>query len=144
VARSAEIPYYIISKDDLYQSNHVTELLKECRIDLIVLAGFIWMIPANILFAFPERIINLHPALLPKFGGQGMYGRRVFEEVIKSGEKETGITVHHLNEKFDDGEIIFQKSVPVEAGDTASSIEQKVHELEYEWYPKIIEQLVSA
>lgn len=144
VANEANIAYYLISRRDLYQTDHVLDLLANSKIDFIVLAGFLWMIPEKILNAFPKKIINIHPALLPKYGGAGMYGMRVAEAVITSKEKETGITIHYLNEKFDDGEIIFQKSIPVEEKDTPESLSQKVHGLEYEWYPKIIEQLLGS
>ena len=144
VANEANIPYYLISRRDLYQTDHVSDLLGSSKIDFIVLAGFLWMIPEKILNAFPNKIINIHPALLPKHGGAGMYGIRVAEAVITSKEKETGITIHYLNEKFDDGKIIFQKSIPVEETDTPETLSQKVHGLEYEWYPKIIEQLLDS
>jgi len=109
-----------------------------------VLAGFLWLIPDSLLKEFPNRIVNIHPALLPKHGGAGYYGMKVHESVLSAKEKETGITIHYLNEKFDEGEIIFQKSVPVEENDTPETIAQKVHQLEYEWYPKIIEQLLAS
>jgi phosphoribosylglycinamide formyltransferase-1 len=144
VANEANIPYYLISKKDLYESDRVLDLLKNGNIDLIVLAGFLWMIPEKILNAFPQKIINIHPALLPAYGGAGMYGLRVHKAVIAAKEKETGISIHYLNEKFDEGEIIFQKSFPVKDGDSAETIAQRVQELEYEWYPKIIEQLLAS
>jgi phosphoribosylglycinamide formyltransferase-1 len=144
VANEANIPYYLISRKDLYETDHVVRLLQESRIDLIVLAGFLWLVPESLLNAFPRRIINIHPALLPKHGGPGFYGSRVHQSVIEAGDKETGITIHYLNEKYDDGQIIFQQSVPVETRDTPESIAQKVHQLEYEWYPKIIWQLLAS
>ena len=145
VANEANIPYYLISRKDLYETDRVLDLLKNSNIDLIVLAGFLWMIPEKILETFPKKIINIHPALLPKHGGAGMYSLRVHESVIAAKDKETGITIHYLNEKFDEGEIIFQKSIPVEGEeDTVETIAQRVQELEYEWYPKIIEQLLSS
>ncbi|HYV92303.1 MAG TPA: phosphoribosylglycinamide formyltransferase [Chitinophagales bacterium] len=144
VANEANIPYYLISKKDLYESDRVLDLLKSSNIDLIVLAGFLWMIPEKILSAFPDRIINIHPALLPAYGGAGMYGLHVHAAVVAAKEKETGITIHYLNEKFDEGEIIFRKSIPVEEDDTAETIAQRVQQLEYEWYPKIIELLLAS
>ena len=144
VANEANVPYYLISKKDLFESDRVVELLKKSNVDLIVLAGFLWLIPKNLLKEFPNRIINIHPALLPKHGGPGYYGMKVHESVIAEKEKETGITIHYVNEKFDEGEIIFQKAIPVLEGDTAESIAQKVHKLEYEWYPKIIEQILAS
>jgi len=107
VANEADIPYYLITKKDLYDNDRVLDLLKSSNIDLVVLAGFLWMVPEKILNAFPKKIINIHPALLPKYGGANMYGMKVHEAVIANAEKETGITIHYLNEKFDDGEIIF-------------------------------------
>ena len=144
VANEANIPYYLINRRDLYETDRVLDLLGSSKIDFIVLAGFLWMIPENILNAFPNRIINIHPALLPRHGGAGMYGIRVAEAVVTSKEKETGITIHYLNEKFDDGKIIFQKSIPVEETDTPQSLSEKVHELEYQWFPKIIELLLVS
>lgn len=143
IAQEFQIPYYIISRGDLYQTDHVLELMKNSNIDLIVLAGFLWMIPEKLLQEFSGKIINIHPALLPKHGGKGMYGARIHEAVLHAGEKETGITIHYLNEKYDEGEIIFQKSIPVEETDTPEIITSKVHQLEHEWYPRIIEQLLA-
>jgi phosphoribosylglycinamide formyltransferase 1 len=143
IANEANVPYYFISKKDLSESDRVIELMKKSEIDLIVLAGFLRLIPQNLLEEYPNRIINIHPALLPKHGGSGFYGMKVHESVIKAKEKESGITIHFLNEKFDDGEIIFQKSVPVEENDTAESVAQKIHQLEYEYYPKVIEEVLS-
>jgi phosphoribosylglycinamide formyltransferase-1 len=122
----------------------VLSLLESSEVDLVILAGFLWLIPENILKAFPNKIVNIHPALLPKYGGAGMYGPRVHEAVINNHEKETGITIHYLNDKYDEGEIILQKMVPVDESDTAETVAKKVHVLEHEWYPKIIEQLLSA
>jgi phosphoribosylglycinamide formyltransferase-1 len=143
IAQEFQIPYYIISRSDLYKTDHVLNLLKSSNIDLVILAGFLWMIPVKLLEEFPNRIINIHPALLPKFGGEGMYGQRVHESVLYAGEKETGITIHYLNDKYDEGEIIFQKSIPLNEDDTSESIAERVHELEHEWYPRIIEELLN-
>jgi phosphoribosylglycinamide formyltransferase-1 len=144
IANEANVPYYIITKKDLFESDRVVELLKKSKIDLVVLAGFLWLIPSNLLQEFSDRIINIHPALLPKYGGSGYYGMKVHESVINAKEKETGITIHYVNENFDEGEIIFQKSIPVEENDSPESVAQKIHKLEYEWYPKIIEQLLAS
>src|SRR6202034_4297826 len=108
----------------------VLELLKE-KVDFIVLAGFLWMIPQNILKAFAGRIVNIHPSLLPNYGGKGMYGAKVHEAVIANKEKESGITIHYVNEKYDEGEIISQAKCPVEASDTPLALPQKVHALDY-------------
>jgi phosphoribosylglycinamide formyltransferase-1 len=118
------------------------ELLKEHSITHIVLAGFLLLIPSFLVRAYPNRIINIHPSLLPKFGGKGMYGMKVHEAVKTSLENETGITIHLVNERFDEGEIIFQQRCPVEKHFTPAEIAQCVQKLEYEYYPKVIEQWI--
>lgn len=130
------------NRDDFYHSNKVLNLLKAENPDLLVLAGFLWKFPEFILKEFPNKVINLHPALLPKYGGKGMYGMHVHQEVIKNKEKKTGITIHYVNENYDKGAIIFQKSVQVSTHDTPESIASKIHELEYEYFPKVIEELL--
>ena len=111
-------------------------------IDYIILAGFLWLIPAYLIEAFPNKIINIHPSLLPKFGGKGMYGSRVHEAVIETGEKESGITIHLVNEHYDEGKVLFQAKCEIEAGETPDSLAQKIHVLEYEHFPKVIENYV--
>lgn len=118
-------------------------LLEDKGIDFIVLAGFLARVPDCILHAYPNKIINIHPSLLPKFGGKGMYGGHVHEAVVAAGETETGITIHYLNEHFDEGEIIVQYKCPVLPQDTAEDVAKKVHALEYEYYPKVIGGLLS-
>jgi phosphoribosylglycinamide formyltransferase 1 len=113
------------------------------KTDLIVCAGFLWKIPDSILKAFPNRIINIHPALLPKFGGKGMYGMNVHKAVIEAGEAESGITIHYLNEHYDEGKIITQKKCKVEKGDTPEMLAQKVQVLEHEWYAKTIQDILT-
>lgn len=120
----------------------IAQALQERRITHIVLAGFLWLIPATLLKAYPDKIINIHPALLPKFGGKGMYGMKIHELVRTSNEIETGITIHLINEKYDEGPILFQGKCAVAGTDTAEQIAQKVHQLEYTWYPKIIEKWI--
>lgn len=142
VAKNLDVPFYLVTRKDFYESNDTPELLKALNVDLIILAGFLWLIPENLLHAFPGRIINIHPALLPAHGGKGMYGTKVHAAVLAANDKETGITIHYLNENYDEGKIIFQQKVPVEPGDTIESIAQKVHVLEHEWYPKIIERML--
>ncbi|RKF04945.1 formyltetrahydrofolate-dependent phosphoribosylglycinamide formyltransferase [Tenacibaculum lutimaris] len=110
--------------------------------DFIVLAGFLWRIPAKIVEAFPNKIINIHPALLPKYGGKGMYGMNVHRTVKENNEPETGITIHYVNENYDEGAIIFQAKTAVSSEDTPETIAQKVHELEYEHFPKVIEEVI--
>ena len=144
IAQKEQVPLHLITRSDLYENDVVLKLLRENKIDLVVLAGFLWMIPEKILDTFPKRILNIHPALLPKYGGANMYGLKVHDAVIANKEKESGITIHYLNEKYDEGEIIFQKKIPVEGGDTAESLAVKIQQLEYEWYPKIIEQLLAS
>ena len=119
-------------------------MLKAEGISFLVLAGFLWLIPGNLLNAFPGRIVNIHPALLPKYGGNGMYGERVHEAVIKSGERESGISIHYVNEHYDEGDIIFQARCPVLPEDTAASLAGRIHELEYEYYPRMIEKIVMG
>ena len=121
----------------------VLSLLEDKGIDFIVLAGFLARVPDCILHAYPNKIINIHPSLLPKFGGKGMYGGHVHEAVVAAGETETGITIHYLNEHFDEGEIIVQYKCPVLPQDTAEDVAKKVHALEYEYYPKVIGGLLS-
>jgi len=132
------------TKEALNSEKGVLTTLKEAQPDLIVLAGFLLKFPEHILTTFPNKVINIHPALLPKFGGKGMYGNRVHEAVIDSGEEETGITIHYVNENYDDGAIIFQRSVAVSEKDTAETVAKKVHELEYEHFPKVIEALLNS
>jgi len=133
----------IISKDSLYNySEQLIEFLKTEKIELIILAGFLLKIPESFVKAFPDKIINIHPALLPKYGGKGMYGMHVHEAVIRNKEKESGITVHFVNEQYDEGKVILQAKCPVEDVDTPESLAQKIHALEYEYFPKAIEKLL--
>jgi phosphoribosylglycinamide formyltransferase-1 len=124
------------------ETSDVLNILKLTNPDLIVLAGFLWKVPKNILQAFPNKIINIHPALLPKYGGKGMYGMHVHEAVINNKETETGITIHYVNENYDEGAIIYQAKCSVESTDTAESVAQKVHILEMEHFPKVVESIL--
>ena len=142
-ARKLNIPSVVFTRKDFYESNSVVDVLREHEIDLIVLAGFLWLIPENLLKSFPRRIINIHPALLPKYGGKGMYGDKVHQAVIHSGDKLTGISIHYVNDHYDEGEIIFQESFEIQPDDTAESIAQKVHSLEYLHFPRVIEEVVK-
>jgi phosphoribosylglycinamide formyltransferase-1 len=126
---------------DFKESNKVLNLLIQ-KADFVILAGFLWKIPQNIIDAFPNKIINIHPALLPKYGGKGMYGMHVHEAVVANCEKESGITIHYVNENYDEGAIIFQESFEVLATDTAEDVAAKVHTLEYRNFPKIIEKVI--
>jgi len=136
-------PLIVFSKHELEDKSLLQKIIS-INPDLIILAGFLLKIPVNFVNAFPKKIINIHPALLPKFGGRGMYGNRVHQSVKDSSEEKTGITIHFVNEFFDQGTIIFQASVPIEDNDTVEDIANKVHKLEYAHYPKIIDQLLFS
>ncbi len=125
------------------ETNDVLYILKASKPDLIVLAGFLWKFPENILNAFPNKVINVHPALLPKYGGKGMYGMHVHEAVVSNIETETGITIHYVNEYYDEGAIIFQTKCDVNRNDTAEDVSNKIHELEMEHFPIVVEKLLS-
>lgn len=142
-ARSLNVPFAYMGKAEWTEGTAVLSLLEDRKIDFIVLAGFLARVPDCILHAYPNKIINIHPSLLPKFGGKGMYGDRVHEAVVAAGEAETGITIHYLNERFDDGEIVVQYKCPVLPQDTAADVAKKVHALEYEYYPKVIDRLLT-
>ena len=142
-AKKEGIPSLLIDKSTFYSGNSVLARLQDIKTDLIVCAGFLWKIPDNILHAFPNKIVNIHPALLPKFGGKGMYGMHVHKAVIEAGETESGITIHYLNEHYDEGKIILQKKCEVQNGDTAEMLAQKVHALEHEWYAGTIQGLLK-
>lgn len=142
-AKKLGIPSLVFTRKDFYESDRILNVLRENEIDFIVLAGFLWLIPDNLLKAFPRRIINIHPALLPKYGGKGMYGEKVHQVVIRSGDKQTGITIHYVNDHYDEGEIIFQDLLDILPEDTAESIAQKVHSLEYKHFPRVIEEVIN-
>ncbi|MBN1340917.1 MAG: phosphoribosylglycinamide formyltransferase [Bacteroidales bacterium] len=141
-AEKYNIPSTVFNKKDFYESGKILENLLNDHTRLIVLAGFLWFIPHNILLNFPDRILNIHPALLPKYGGKGMYGHYVHEAVIRSGDKESGITIHYVNEKYDEGEILFQARCRVPENNDPESLASRIHELEYLHYPRIIEQIL--
>lgn len=140
-ARELSIPSYTFSKSEFEAPEGVLSLLKEKGITHIVLAGFLLKVPDILVKHYPDKIINIHPALLPKFGGKGMYGNFVHQAVKDAGETESGITIHYINEHYDEGNVIFQAKCTLTENDTPETIAQKVHQLEYEFYPKIIEQL---
>ena len=143
-AKILNVPSVVFNRHSFYETDEITGLLKKDGIDLIVLAGFLWLIPLNLIRAYPGRIINIHPALLPKYGGKGMYGARVHEAVIQSGDKESGISIHYVNEKYDEGSIIFQAKCEVLQDDTPDSLAHRVHQLEYKHYPEVIEKVVRG
>lgn len=143
-AEKLGIPSFVFSRKEFYDTNGVMEILEKFEIDLIVLAGFLWLVPDKLLKAYPGRIINIHPALLPKYGGEGMYGEKVHSAVIAAGEKYSGITIHYVNEVYDAGEIIFQEKVEVTPDDTPDSLASRIHALEYQHYPVIIKKVATS
>jgi phosphoribosylglycinamide formyltransferase-1 len=143
-AKKLSIEYKYYNREDFYSSDKVLNTLKEREIDFIVLAGFLWLMPENILKQYPNKIINIHPALLPKFGGKGMYGQNVHQAVVENKEKETGITIHYVNQHYDEGEIIFQAKCEVLPEDDADMVASKIHLLEQEHFPKIIELVLKG
>lgn len=142
-AQNLTIPSLVFSRDAFYNSTDVINQLLDKEIDLVVLAGFLWLIPANLIQAFPNKIINIHPALLPKYGGKGMYGDKVHKAVVENQEKESGITIHFVNENYDEGNIIFQEICVVLPSDTSHDVANKVHALEYKHFPQVIENVVQ-
>lgn len=142
-ADNFEIPTHIFDRQEFYQTGNIVNLLKSLNIDIIVLAGFMWKVPDSLLLAFPNKIINIHPALLPKHGGQGMYGDHVHKAVIADGDEESGITIHFVNENFDEGEIIHQSRFRIEKDDDLQMIKFKGQQLEHQHYPRIVEQLLK-
>lgn len=143
IAKDNRIPFDIISPAELKEEETILDLLELYQIDLIVLAGFLLLIPAYLVRAYPNKIINIHPALLPKYGGKGMYGMKVHETVLSNKEAETGISIHYVNEKYDDGEYIAQFRCHVEPSDSTDTVAAKVHKLEHEHYPREIEKLLK-
>lgn len=143
-AKNLGVEVVHFTKNDLFVSGQILKTIRKAKPDLIVLAGFLWKFPVNILQEFPNKVINIHPALLPKYGGKGMYGNFVHEAVLQNQEKESGISIHYVNENYDEGALIFQKSIKISADDTATTIADKIHELEHEWFPKVIEGILSG
>jgi phosphoribosylglycinamide formyltransferase-1 len=137
-AEKFNVPTAVFTRKDYKESQVVLEWLQQKQVTHVVLAGFLWLVPAYLTDAFPDRIINIHPSLLPKFGGKGMYGMKVHEAVKEQGEIATGITIHLVNEHYDEGRVIFQASCPVGPQDTPEAIAQQVHRLEYAHYPRVI------
>jgi phosphoribosylglycinamide formyltransferase-1 len=142
-AKKLGIEAVTFSKNEFDTTDDVVDFLQSRNIDFVILAGFLLKIPANLLKVFPHRIVNIHPALLPKFGGKGMYGDNVHKAVVESEESESGITIHYINENYDEGDIIFQAKCPVLSGDTYEDVAKKVHTLEYTHFPVIIEKVLS-
>ena len=142
-ADNFEIPSHIFTRQEFYDTDDVIRILKNLQVDLIVLAGFLWLVPPDLLQAFPNKIINLHPALLPKYGGKGMYGDNVHKAILAANEEESGITIHFASEQFDEGEIIHQSKFKIEPGDNLEMVKFKGQQLEHQYFPKVIENLLK-
>lgn len=142
-ANRLDISAISFNRTALYETDQILAILDKINPNLIVLAGFLWLFPENILKAYPNKVINIHPALLPDFGGKGMYGDRVHKAIIASAKKESGITIHFVTPEYDKGNVIFQAKTPISEGETAESLADKIHELEYEHFPKVIEKLLE-
>ena len=141
-ANNLKVPTFVFSREEL-KSEVFLQKINYFKPDLIVLAGFLWQFPESIILSYKDKIINIHPALLPKYGGKGMYGMNVHKAVLENKEAETGITIHYVNENYDEGEIIFQKSVAVDKCKSAEEIAAKIHELEMDNFPQVIDQLLK-
>lgn len=141
-AKKLGIKSKIFTKDEFLKTDEILRFLNENDINLIILAGFLLKIPQNLIKSFPNKIINIHPALLPKFGGKGMYGNNVHKAVVEAGETESGITIHYVNENYDEGKIIFQAKCEVLPTDSYEDVANKIHQLEYEHFPKVIEGIL--
>ena len=142
-AKKLKVSALSFNKIAFTETNDVLDVLKSANPDLIILAGFLWKFPEHILSEFPNKVINIHPALLPKYGGKGMYGMHVHEAIVNNKDKETGITIHYVNEQYDEGAIIFQAKCEVNASDSAQDVANKIHKLEMEHFPKVVEKLLN-
>ena len=142
-ARRLHVPVVVFDRKTFYDSERIIDLLRNQTIDLVVLAGFMMLVPEKLVQAFPRQIINIHPALLPKYGGKGMYGHFVHEAVVAAGEAKSGITIHYVNEVYDEGEIIFQAPCALTPADTPDDVARKVQALEHEHYPRVVGQVVA-
>jgi len=140
-ARNFGVESFVFDREKFYHTDMVADTLRERKVDLIVLAGFLWLIPDNLISAFP--IINIHPALLPKYGGKGMYGMNVHRAVVANSETESGISIHYVNENYDEGKLIFQAKCQVSSEDTPEQVAEKVHELEYRYFPQVIAEVLA-
>ncbi|MFT6323675.1 MAG: phosphoribosylglycinamide formyltransferase-1 [Salibacteraceae bacterium] len=137
------VPVVVFKREQFNKSDEVVAILQSKQIDLVVLAGFLWLVPTHMVKAFPNRIVNIHPALLPNYGGKGMFGDNVHNAVIAAKDAESGITIHYVNEKYDDGAIIAQYTCTIEPGDTADDLASKIHKLEHQYFPQVIEQVLT-
>ncbi len=144
-AQRLDIPVVIFNKKVFSKTDKIVEMLQLQGIDWVILAGFLWLVPTNLIKAFENRMINIHPALLPKYGGKGMWGHHVHEAVVANKEKQTGITIHYVNEHYDEGKVIFQTICEVIEKDTPENVAAKIHELEYQYFPEVIyKEILSA
>lgn len=143
MATANNIPTLLINRTDFYQTEKLLKDLRQHKINFIALAGFLWLIPPYLVKAFPNKMVNIHPALLPKYGGKGMYGKYVHQAVRANNEQESGITLHYVNEQYDEGNIIFQAACPILATDTAADIAQNVLQLEHYYFPRILASLLK-
>ena len=144
-AQRLDIPVVIFNKKVFSKTDKIVEMLQLQGIDWVILAGFLWLVPTNLIKAFENRMINIHPALLPKYGGKGMWGHHVHEAVVANKEKQTGITIHYVNEHYDEGKVIFQAKCEVIENDTPENVAAKIHELEYQYFPEVIyKEILSA
>ncbi|QRR01082.1 phosphoribosylglycinamide formyltransferase [Dyadobacter sandarakinus] len=143
-AMKYQVPVVVFNKKLFAETGKILEILQNERIDLIVLAGFMMLVPAELVRSYPDKMINIHPALLPKYGGKGMYGDFVHEAVVQAGETESGITIHYVNEHYDEGAVIFQASCEVLPTDTPADVATKIHVLEHQHYPRIVDELISG
>jgi phosphoribosylglycinamide formyltransferase 1 len=141
-AKNLQIPAFTFNRHEFYETNEVLNLLTQFQVDWIILAGFLWLIPDNLIEKYNNRMVNIHPALLPKYGGKGMYGEKVHQAVVENRETESGITIHKVNQHYDEGQVVFQAKCKVEPNDNAEQVAAKVHVLEYQHFPKVIEKLV--
>jgi phosphoribosylglycinamide formyltransferase 1 len=141
-AKKFNIDCMVFNRNDFYESDKVILALENRGIDYIILAGFLWLIPNPFIQKYQKKIINIHPALLPNYGGKGMFGMKVHEAVIQNKEKESGISIHYVNDNYDEGEIIFQAKCSIDKDDTPDLLANKIHLLEYEYFPKIIEKVI--
>ncbi len=143
-AENKSVDCLVFNRIDFENSELILGYLNRKKVDFIVLSGFLWLIPEYLINKYPQRIINIHPALLPKYGGKGMYGMNVHNAVVENGEKETGISIHYVNKKYDEGDIVFQAKIEISSHDSAETVAERVHNLEYEHFPRIIEKLVLS
>lgn len=143
-ANKLQTPVFVFDRKDLNESNVVLDALRKDSVDFIILSGFLWLLPENITQLYKNKILNIHPALLPNYGGKGMFGHHVHEAVIAHGEKESGITIHLVNELYDSGKTLFQAKCPVLPDDTADSLAARVHSLEYEHFPRVVSEYMHS